>query len=75
MVEAVERISYLIVYYAIFEDLYLRQGTAEKTKNQLSKSLVNLYAAILSYLSKVRRYYDRNTASMFICSLFVFCLL
>ena len=35
-------------------------------KDQLSQSLVKVYAAILQYLSKAKRYYDRNTASAFI---------
>ncbi|MCJ1353591.1 MAG: hypothetical protein MMC33_003578 [Icmadophila ericetorum] len=31
-------------------------------KDQLSQSLVKVYAAILQYLSKAKRYYDWNTA-------------
>ncbi|MCJ1352386.1 MAG: hypothetical protein MMC33_002370, partial [Icmadophila ericetorum] len=61
MVEGIEHISNLITRYAIIEHLYL-QSTAAMAKDQLSQSLVKVYAAILQYLSKAKRYYDRNTA-------------
>ncbi|MCJ1382729.1 hypothetical protein MMC17_005842, partial [Xylographa soralifera] len=61
MVEGVEHISNLITRYAIIEHLHL-QNTAAMAKDQLSQSLVKVYTAILQYLSKAKRYYDRNTA-------------
>ena len=63
MVEGMELISNLITRYAIFEDLYLQRTST--VVDQLSQSLVNLYAAVLKYLSEARRYYSQNTASAF----------
>ena len=70
MVEGMELVSRLITRYAIFENLYLKPtvGAAAAAKDQLTEALLKLYAAILSYLSKARRYYDRSTASVLTCS-------
>ena len=63
MVQGMELVSNLITRYAIFEDLYLQRIST--VADQLSQSLVNLYAAVLKYLSETRRYYSQNTASSF----------
>jgi hypothetical protein len=65
MLEGMELVSNLITRYAIIEDLYLQ--TTSAAKDRLTQPLVKLYAAILKYLSKARRYYDRNTAGAFAC--------
>ena len=71
MVEGMELVSRLITRYAIFESLYLKTtvGAAAAAKGQLTEALLKLYATILSYLSKARRYYDRSTASALTCFL------
>jgi hypothetical protein len=63
MLEGMELVSNLITRYAIFEGLYLQ--TTSAAKDQLSQSMVKLYAAVLKYLSNARCYYDRNTARSF----------
>ena len=67
MVQGMELVSNLITRYAIFEDLYLQRTST--VADQLSQSLVNLYAAVLKYLSEARKYYSQNTASPFDVSL------
>ena len=66
MIEGVEHVSSLITRYDILEKLYLLPTTAPTlAKEQLEKSIVKLYSAMLKYLSKAGRYYSRNTASAF----------
>ncbi|KAL1599675.1 hypothetical protein SLS60_007478 [Paraconiothyrium brasiliense] len=60
MAEGVEYISNLVTRCAIIEELYL-QGASEP-KAQLEQAIVKLYAAILEYVLKARRYYDKSTA-------------
>jgi hypothetical protein len=64
-------VSSLITRYAIFEGLYLRPtvAVAAAVKEQLSRSIVELYASVLKYLSKARRYYDRSTLRTSLCSI------
>jgi hypothetical protein len=57
-----ELVSNLIALYAVQENLYLHIVSA--LTDQLREALTKLYASILRYLAKVRRYYDRGTASM-----------
>jgi hypothetical protein len=59
MIEGLELVSSLVTRYSIIEGLYL-QGTSVE-KEQLADSITRLYTAILVYLSKARRYYDRRT--------------
>jgi hypothetical protein len=59
MTEAVESISGLITRYTVFEMLYLHEDCESTPK--LYKSLRELYAAILRYLSKVRGYFSGNS--------------
>ncbi|KAI9771411.1 MAG: hypothetical protein M1839_002801 [Geoglossum umbratile] len=63
IVEGIELVSNLITRYAIFEALYLQRASA--AKDQLTQSMVKFYGAILKFLLKAVRYYDRNTASTF----------
>jgi hypothetical protein len=64
--EGVERISSLITRCDILERLYLLPMTAlALAREQLEKSIIKLYSAMLKYLSKARRYYSQNTASAF----------
>jgi hypothetical protein len=63
MIEGLELVSSLIARYAKVEDLYLSGTSAQE--NQLSDSVIRLYAAILVYLSKASRYYDRRTPGTF----------
>ena len=60
MVEGMEFVLRLITCYTIFESLYLKitVEAAAVAKGQLTEALLKLYAAILSYLSKARWYYD-----------------
>lgn len=60
MAQGVEYISNLIARYAIVEQLYLQKASA--AKHQLTQAVTKLYAAVLKYLSKARRFYDRNLA-------------
>jgi hypothetical protein len=62
MIEGLEFVSRLVARYALVEELYL-QGTSVE-KDQLADSITRLYAAILVYLSKARRYYDRRTGGV-----------
>lgn len=67
VVESAASIAEIICRYAIFEAVYLTDSSA--ATNELRKSLVQFYAAILIYLSKVRAYFDQNTACKLIGSL------
>jgi hypothetical protein len=65
MVEGVEHVSNVITRYTIFEKLYLRRNDTAAADGQLKQSITRLYSAILEYLAKAARYYNRNTASAF----------
>ena len=62
MAGGLEYVSSLIVRYAIFETLYLRHASV--ARQYLSDAIIRLYAAVLTYLSKARRYYAQNTAGI-----------
>jgi hypothetical protein len=74
MVEGMELVSNLIARYAILEKLYLytTMGVKSAARNQLEKAILKLYTAVLKYLSKARRYYDRKTYSVSIYIIFCF---
>jgi hypothetical protein len=74
MAEGIQYVSNLITRYAISESIYLRINTAAAAKDQLADSIVKLYTAILKYLAKARRYYDRSFASAITNSLLLLCL-
>ena len=61
MTTGVELVSGLIIHYMTFEDVYLGQLSA--LTDQLKEALCNLYAAVLVYLSKARRYFTHRTSS------------
>ena len=54
-------IAEMICRYAIVEDLYLRHKSSEV--DELKRALVQLYVAIMVYLSEVKSYFDQNSAS------------
>ncbi|OCK92067.1 uncharacterized protein K441DRAFT_615385, partial [Cenococcum geophilum 1.58] len=60
MAEGVEFVSNLITRSAIIEALYLQGLTA--AMHQLTQAIIKLYTAILQYILKARRFYDRSTA-------------
>ena len=66
MIEGAASVAEMICRYAVFEELYLR-STSHAT-DELKRALVQLYTAILIYLSKVKSYYDQNTAGKYIFS-------
>ena len=61
--EGVETVSRLISRYAIFEAAYLHSSgrTPSAAQRKLSEALIVLYSAILTYLAKAGRYYNRST--------------
>jgi hypothetical protein len=61
MAQGVEFVSNLITRYAIIEHLYLQRPSA--AGHQLIQAIIKLYAAVLKYLLKARRFYDQNFAS------------
>ena len=62
MAGGLEYVSSLVVRYAILETLYLRD--ASEARRYLSDAIMGLYAAVLTYLCKGRRYYAQNTTGM-----------
>jgi hypothetical protein len=64
VVEGAASIAEIICRYAVFEELYL-QPTSPAT-NELKRVLVQLYAAIMIYLSKARSYFEQNSPSRYI---------
>ena len=65
VVEGIERVSNSTTRFGIIENLYIRDGAIAIAQGQLAEAIMKLYTTILKYLSKVRRYFDRNTASVF----------
>ncbi len=60
-VEGLETISHLITRYAIFEDLYMRRDTA--ARGELESTLTGLYAEVLIFLAKAKKYFETSIAS------------
>jgi hypothetical protein len=77
MVDGMELVSNLITRYAVLEKLYLRttMGIRSVAQDQFENATLELYTAVLKYLSKARRYYDRKTSSASIYILFLYFLL
>ena len=63
MVDGLETISRLITRYAIFEDLYILRDSA--TRSDLEVALTGLYADMLVFLAKAKRYFQTSAASKF----------
>ena len=55
-----ESVSSLITRYTIVESLYLR-GTHETTKRLLRRSILELYAAILTYLNRAKSFFSGSS--------------
>ena len=60
LVEQIEMICHLIGRYAIFEDVYLHEGS--NFADQLGEALTRLYASVLLFLSKAKSFFEQNTA-------------
>ena len=63
VVEGIERVSNLIVWCNIQEQLYLRRRSS--ATNRLQEALIKLYVAILTFLAKAIRFYGKSTAGGF----------
>jgi len=63
VVEDLARIAEVICRFALVEDIYL-QGTS-KVVEELERAVVKLYASILGYLSKAKRYLEQGTISTY----------
>lgn len=61
--ESATSIAEILCRYTILENLYLRHES--DATNELKRALVQFYAAILVYLSKVKSYFDQNTKSLY----------
>ena len=59
-VGGIELVSRLITQYATVEMLYLK-GSG-KIETQLTKALVRLYASILIFLARAKKFFSRRTA-------------
>lgn len=68
MLEGLGLVTNLIARYAIVEDLYLREHT--NAAGQLSASLIQLYAAILTFLGKTYRFFGQNISMRMLKSTF-----
>ena len=66
MLEGIEYVSNLVPRCVILELLYLKpsSATTAATKDQLTRTLLRLYTAVLQYLSQASRYYARGTISV-----------
>jgi hypothetical protein len=60
VIEGVASIAGLICRYSIFEKLYLSHTSAATA--ELEVALVQLYASIMIYLSRAKKYFDQNSA-------------
>ena len=63
IVAGVEMLSRMITRYAIFENLYLDR--ANQGSKELKIGLTSLYASILSYLSKAKRFIEDSPLSKY----------
>lgn len=64
MTEGLEAVAHLITRYATFEVLYLQTSSALAT--QLEDALVALYASVLIYIAKAKRYFQASTTGKFV---------
>jgi hypothetical protein len=62
MIDGLELVSRLIAQYAQVEKLYFHHGMV--LQEHLEDCMIDLYAAILAYLSRAKEYYDRRTAGV-----------
>ena len=61
MLEGVASITELICRSAIVQEYYARSVSA--AGDELERSLIRLYVAVMLYLSKAKCYFDQNFAS------------
>jgi hypothetical protein len=61
-VESASKITHIICYYYIFESIYLQADTA--AIDELRKALVRLHATVLTYISKMTRYFEQSSISI-----------
>ena len=61
LIESLEAVSHLITRYAIFEELYLQRESA--ARHELEDTIVRLYAEILTFLAKARKYLQSSATS------------
>jgi hypothetical protein len=66
VVEGLAWMAELICRHAVLEEIYLRQSS--KASEELQRALITLYAAVLVYLTKAKRFLEQNFASKYICS-------
>ena len=59
--QGAESIARMIARYRIFEMLYLKHQSL--ARENLEKALIKLYASILLYLARAKRYFQERTAS------------
>ncbi|KAJ8109292.1 hypothetical protein OPT61_g7566 [Boeremia exigua] len=67
--EGVELISRTIARCALYEAVYLEQSSVLPESKDFQEELVQLYTAVLCYLSMLSSYYKRGTASRILGSL------
>lgn len=60
-IENLEAVSHLITRYAILEELYLQR--ISRARDKLEEMVVRLYAEILTFLAKVRKYFQSSAKS------------
>ena len=61
LIENLEAVSHLITRYAIFEELYLQRESA--ARHELEDMIVRLYAEVLTFLAKARKYLQSSAKS------------
>ena len=61
VLENLETISHLITRYAMFEELYLQRNSAARA--ELEMKVISLYAEVLTFLGKARKYFQTSTRS------------
>lgn len=61
LIESLEAVSHLITRYAIFEELYLQRESA--ARHELEDMIVRLYAEVLTFLAKARKYLRSSATS------------
>lgn len=69
MLEGLEKVSSVIVRYAMVEDMYLRRSSSP-LEGQLSNAPIRFYTSILVFLAKPRKYFSRNTGGRIVRSSF-----
>ena len=62
--EGAEKIAHSISRYTTFEQIYLKdESRPTDAMKELRNSLIKLYAVILTYLGKAKKYFDERSLS------------